>query len=155
MIRFGSTNFDTVEQVWREWLWPDRVSAIETHSAMTWPYNGNTLEYDMDIFKYPASFFAVWDNERLIGVNSGHKTTQNLYRSRGLWVDPVYRKQGIAQMLFSATEAAAKLEGCAAVWSIPRKTALNAYQRYGFQTQGDFFETETSDANIYVIKPVR
>lgn len=59
MIRFGLIYFDTIETVWRERLWPDRISAIETHSAMTWPYGGNTLEYDMDIFKYPASFFAV------------------------------------------------------------------------------------------------
>jgi GNAT superfamily N-acetyltransferase len=152
MTRFGLTNFDTVEQVWRERLWPDRVSAIETHSAMTWPYDGNNLEYDMDIFKYPASFFAVWDEEKLIGVNSGHKTTNTLYRSRGLWVDPDYRKQGIAQILFDATETAARLEGCTAVWSIPRRTALSAYQRFGFNTVGNFFGTETSEANIYVIK---
>lgn len=155
MIRFGSTDFDTVETVWRERLWPNRTSAIETHSVMTWPYDGNLLEYDMNIFDYPASFFAVWDDEKLIGVNSGHKTTDTLYRSRGLWVDPDYRKQGIAQILFGATETAARSENCSAIWSIPRKTALSAYQRYGFETVGGFFGTETSDANIYVIKYLR
>jgi GNAT superfamily N-acetyltransferase len=155
MIRFGLIGFDTIETVWQERLWPNRTSAIETHSAMTWPYDGNTLEYDMDIFKYPASFFAVWHDTKLIGVNSGHRTTSTLYRSRGLWVDPEYRKQGIAQLLFSATETAAQLEGCSSVWSIPRKTALSAYQRYGFETVGGFFGTETSEANIYVIKILR
>jgi GNAT superfamily N-acetyltransferase len=155
MIRFGLTRFDTVEQVWRERLWLNRTSAIETHSAMTWPHDGNTLEYDMDIFKYPASFFAVWHDEKLIGVNSGHRTTDTLYRSRGLWVDPDYRKQGIAQLLFGATETAAQLEGCSAVWSIPRKTALSAYKHFGFEAVGGFFGTETSDANIYVIKNLR
>ncbi len=155
MITIGLIDFDTVENVWREKLWPGRTSAIETHSAMTWPYDGNSLEYDMDIFKYPASFFAVWDDEKLIGVNSGHKTTDTLYRSRGLWVDPEYRKQGIAQLLFGVTETTAQLENCSAIWSIPRKTALSAYQRYGFETVGGFFGTETSDANIYVIKPIQ
>jgi GNAT superfamily N-acetyltransferase len=106
----------------------------------------------MNIFNYPATFFAAYDNERIIGVNSGHKTADKLYRSRGLWVDPNYRKQGVAQLLFESTETQARLEGCDAVWSIPRKTALSAYQRFGFETVGDFFGTETSEANIYVIK---
>lgn len=152
MISLGLINFETIEEVWREKLWPGRTSAIETHSAMTWPYDNNSNEYDMSIFNYPATFFAAYDNEKLIGVNSGHRTADNLYRSRGLWVDPNYRKQGIAQLLFGSTETQARLEGCDAVWSIPRKTALPAYQRFGFETVGDFFGTETSEANIYVIK---
>lgn len=155
MITIGLINFDTIEKVWREKLWLGRSSAIETHSAMTWPYDKNPLEYNMDIFNYLASFFAVWDDENLIGVNSGHRTTDTLYRSRGLWVDPDYRKQGIAQLLFSSTETAAKLEGCTSVWSIPRKTALSAYQCFGFETVGSFFGTETSGANIYVIKLIQ
>jgi GNAT superfamily N-acetyltransferase len=122
---------------------------------MTWPYGNDSAEYNMCVFEYPATFFAVYDNEKLIGVNSGHKTKDNLYRSRGLWVDPKYRKQGIAQLLFGCTETQARLEGCDAVWSIPRKIALPAYQRFGFETVGDFFGTETSEANIYVIKQLR
>ena len=42
--------------------------------------------------------------------------------------------------------------GCEMLWSIPRKTALSAYTKFGFETVGDFFKTETSDANIYVRK---
>jgi GNAT superfamily N-acetyltransferase len=152
MITIGVIDFKTIESLWREKLWPGRTSTIETHSAMTWPYDDNPLEYDMNIFNYPATFFAVFDGEKIIGVNSGHKTKDTLYRSRGLWVDPEYRKQGIAQLLFGSTETQARLEGCDAVWSIPRKTALSAYERFGFNTVGGFFGTETSEANIYVIK---
>ncbi len=154
MISLGLIDFETIEPIWREKLWPGRTSAIETHSAMTWPYGNKSAEYDMRVFEYPATFFAIYDDKKLIGVNSGHKTTNKLYRSRGLWVDPDYRKQGIAQLLFGSTETQARLEGCDAVWSIPRKTALPAYQRFGFETVGDFFGTETSEANIYVIKLV-
>ena len=152
MISLGLIQFEEIELVWKEKLWPGRTSSIESHSVMTWPYSNNPLEYDMDIFKYPATFFAAYDKNKLVGVNSGHKTSNKLYRSRGLWVDSDYRKQGIAQLLFDSTETQARLECCDAVWSIPRKTALSAYQRFGFETVGDFFGTETSDANIYVIK---
>jgi GNAT superfamily N-acetyltransferase len=154
MISIGLIQFETIEQVWREKLWPGRTSAIESHSAMTWPHDANPYEYDMEIFNYLATFFAAYDGSKIIGVNSGHKTKDTLYRSRGLWVDPDYRKQGVAQLLFDSTEMQAKLEGCSAVWSIPRKTALPAYQRFGFETVGGFFGTETSDANIYVIKQI-
>lgn len=144
-------DFATIEEVWKTQLWPNRTSAIETHSAMTWSFD-STEPYDMKIFDYTASFFGVYYNSKLVGVNSGHKTSDTLYRSRGLWVNPEFRKQGIAQMLFEMTESQAVKEGCKAVWSIPRKTALSAYQRFGFKTVGDFFGTETSESNIYVIK---
>jgi hypothetical protein len=52
------------------------------------------------------------------------------------------------------TEDQAMSEGCEMIWSIPRKTALKAYTKFGFQTVGDYFGTETSDANIYVIKRI-
>ena len=147
-------DFPTIQDVWRTKLWPDRTSPIETHSAMTWP-DAATEQYDMKIFENTASFFGVFSDGTLVGVNSGHKTSDTHYRSRGLWVDPIFRKQGIAQVLFRMTEQQAVDEGCSFVWSVPRKTALSAYQRFGFNTVGGFFGTETSDANIYVIKNLR
>jgi len=143
-------NFKTIESIWSTKLWPSRTSAIESHSAMTWPFEGNPDSIDMDIFNYPATFWGVYLDNKLVGVNSGHKTTDEQYRSRGIWVNPEYRKRGVAQMLFLMTAHQAKIEGCEMLWSIPRKTALPAYTKYGFQTVGDYIITETSDANIYV-----
>ena len=143
-------NFKTIESIWSTKLWPSRTSAIESHSAMTWPFEGNPDSIDMDIFNYPATFWGVYLDNKLVGVNSGHKTTDEQYRSRGIWVNPEYRKRGVAQMLFLMTAHQAKIEGCEMLWSIPRKTALPAYTKYGFQTVGDYIVTETSEANIYV-----
>ena len=78
--------FEQICQIWQSELWPNRVSPIETHSAMTWPFDGNQLEFDMDIFNYDASFFGVYSKQVLVGVNSGHRTRDDLYRSRGIWV---------------------------------------------------------------------
>jgi len=148
-------DFVTIKQVWSAHLWPNRTSPIETHSAMTWPYGDTSDSYNMKVFEYTATFFGVYLDGTLVGVNSGHKTSENLYRSRGLWVDLTHRRKGIAQMLFNMTQTQALEESCSAIWSIPRKTALSAYQRFGFETVGGFFGTETSDANIYVIKNLR
>ena len=142
--------FDQIKNIWSEHLWPNRQSPIETHSAMTWPFEGNPNEYDMNVFDYPASFFGVISDYKIVGVNSGHKTADGQYRSRGIWVDPAHRRKGISQMLFDATLNQAIGESCRMIWSIPRKTALPAYTKFGFQTVGDYIKTETSEANIYV-----
>ena len=145
--------FDDILPIWEKQLWPDRKSAIEPLSAMTWPFEGNPDEYDMSIFsKYDATFFAVSRKNKIVGVNSGHRTSPMLYRSRGIWVDPKHRREGIAQTLFNLTELQAKQEGCEMVWSIPRKTALSSYTRFGFETVGGYIKTETSESNIYVKK---
>jgi len=143
-------SFEQISSVWQNHLWPDRESPIESHSAMTWPFEGNPQEYDMNVFNYPATFWGVYIDNKLVGVNSGHKTTDTQYRSRGIWVHPEYRKQGIAQNLFNMTKHQAVLEKTDMIWSLPRKTALPAYTKFGFQTVGDYIKTETSDANIYV-----
>lgn len=143
-------SFEQISSVWQNHLWPDRESPIESHSAMTWPFEGNPEQYDMNVFNYPATFWGVYIDNKLVGVNSGHKTTDTQYRSRGIWVHPEYRKQGIAQNLFNMTKHQAVLEKTDMIWSLPRKTALPAYERFGFSTVGDFLKTETSDANIYV-----
>ena len=149
-MKIERLNFKKIKSIWQTKLWPNRTSAIETHSAMTWPFEGNPDPINMDIFNYPATFWGAYLDNKLVGVNSGHKTTDKQYRSRGVWVDPEYRKRSVAQMLFLMTAHQAKVEGCEMLWSIPRKTALPAYTKFGFQTVGDYIVTETSDANIYV-----
>ena len=145
--------FETICHVWQKHLWQNRVSPIETHSAMTWPYDGNPLEFDMDIFNYDPSFFGVITNGRIVGVNSGHRTKDNIYRSREIWVDLDVRKKGVAQLLFNATEKQAIKEGCNMIWSIPRKSALPAYTKFGFETIGNYFDEGMEfGPNIYVTK---
>ena len=134
-----SISFEQISSIWQKELWPNRKSPIETHSAMTWPFDGNPIEIDMDIFNYKPTFFGVFNDQSLVGVNSGHRTKDNVYRSRGIWVDPKYRKKGIAQMLFLMTESQALREDCNLIWSIPRKSALKSYTSFGFETVGDFF----------------
>mgnify|MGYP003643035778 FL=1 len=145
-------SFNEILPIWKYKLWPNRQSVIEEVSAMTWPFEGSPNPIDMNIFEYTPTFWGVYMDNRLVGVNSGHRTTNNQYRSRGIWVDQDYRKLGVAQQLFTMTEHQATLEGCDMIWSIPRKTALSSYTKFGFETVGGYIETETADANIYVKK---
>ena len=142
--------FQEILPIWQNKLWPNRVSKIETHSAMTWPYTHPVQPYSMDVFNYPATFFGIFDQDTLVAVNSGHLTTQQEYRSRGLWVDPDYRGMGLAQIILLATINEAKKEGAKMIWSIPRLTALPAYERVGFKTVGDIIDEGVEfGPNIY------
>ena len=147
-------DFNTIVDIWQHKLWSHRESDIETHSAMTWPFSWPDNEIDMSIFEYPATFWGVYIDNKLVGVNSGHLSAEVEYRSRGIWVDPDHRGKGIANLLFCMLENQATIEGAEMIWSIPRKTALPAYTKFGFMTVGDFLETETSDANIYAVKRI-
>ena len=141
--------FQDVKNIWNEKLWPDRKSTIKEMSSMQ--YLGG---FDMAIYeKYKPTFFIVKYGNTIVGVNSGHRTKDRLYRSRGIWVDPEYRRHGVAQLLFDMTEKQAKKENCDAVWSMPRKSALSAYEKFGFVKQGDFFDEGVEfGPNCWVLK---
>jgi GNAT superfamily N-acetyltransferase len=142
--------FQEILPIWQNKLWLNRVSKIETHSAMTWTYTHINQPYSMDVFNYPATFLGIFDQDKLVAVNSGHLTTQQEYRSRGLWVDPDYRGMSLAQIILLATINQAKLENAEMIWSIPRLTALSAYDRVGFKTVGDIInEGVEFGPNIY------
>ena len=140
-------SFNDILYIWQKYLWPGRESPIKSHSAMT--LNGSI---SMEIYNYPATHWGIYHNNKIIAVNSGHMSSKNHYRSRGLWVHEQFRKKGLAQLLLSATTLQAKKEGCSVIWSIPRKEALPTYKASGFTEEGNYFATETSTANIYATK---
>ena len=145
-FKVQNISFDQILSVWQSKLWPDRKSEIKTHSSMTL-LDGT----DMGVYNYTASYFGILHNNTLIAVNSGHKVNETEYRSRGLWVDPVYRKKGLATALLKETQKQAQIENCTIIWSLPRKSALPVYRKAGFLQFGDFFSTETADLNCYAV----
>ena len=89
--------------------------------------------------KYTPTFFGVFDQGKLVGVNSGHKTKDDEYRSRGLWVDPICRGKKIAKILLQACINKSIDEGCSIVWTLPRQTSMPAYKSVGFEKESDWF----------------
>jgi|TARA_B100001094_G_C18059879_1_gene734505 GNAT superfamily N-acetyltransferase len=144
--------FEQIKEIWEKELWPNRESAIETHSAMTWPLT-NTVPYDMEIFEYIPAFYAIEIDNKIVGVNSGHRTEDKGYRSRGLWVHPDFRRKGVGNLLLKILCEEAFNRDCEWIWSIPRKSALSTYKKSGFTTVGDFFDEGMEyGPNIYVYK---
>lgn len=137
--------FEEILPIWTNHLWPNRTSPIEPHSAMLFKE-----KYDMQNYKYPASFFAYYINDNIIGVNSGHRTFDDGYRSRGLYVMPEYRKKGIAKKLLLHTIEQGKIEGAQFIWSYPRQPSWKSYESAGFELASDWRDDETG-VNAYCI----
>lgn len=152
-VSIKSISWDTIYSVWSSNLWPGRLSPIEPHSYMSWPYSV-APNNNVPINEYPVSYLGCFVNNNLVGVNSGHQTSASEYRTRGLWVDPNYRRCGYATELFRVLEFIAACANCTIMWSIPRETALTAYTAYGFIPVGNKFKTETAESNTYAFKEV-
>jgi len=142
--------FEQILPIWKNKLWPNRVSKIETHSAMTWPSSHPNQPYDINVFTYPVYFFGSYKNDRLIGVNSGHLTSPTEFRSRGLWVDPEFRGMGLAKQLLEKTIQQAIQSNASLIWSLPRITSLDTYHSVGFITVGEVIDEGVEfGPNIY------
>ena len=139
--------FKDIYEIWDKELWPDRVSKIESRSALLWDSDlwlswGNVriTKNRKSIWKFTPTFFCIKDQHDIVGVNSGFKTEQKIYRSRGLWVNPDHRGRGLSTLLLESTKEQAKNEGCSFVWTMPRKSALPAYEKVGFSKIGDWMD---------------
>lgn len=137
-----SITWDVIYPIWRNYLWPDRLSSIDTHSAML--YLGG---HDMSNFIYNPYYIGYYVDDKLVGVNSAHKCIDGSFRSRGLWVHPNHRKKGIGQALLRQI---IEFKGNSTfVWSYPRQTSWSTYERVGFKRTSDWQVSETSEANAY------
>lgn len=154
--QFGSINirmtdklitisFDEILPIWRNYLWPDRISTIETNSAMcrTGGYLGSNMET-------PATFFAYMIDGEIAGVNSGHMCNDKEYRSRGLYVFEKFRGKGIGVVLLNATIAQGRSEKAVLCWSYPRDVSWKTYAKSGFKLTSDFNPSETGN-NAYCV----
>jgi len=140
-------SYHDIYPIWRNHLWPNRKSEIEAHSAMLYMKG-----YDLKNYEYTPSFFAYKIDDEIVGVNSGHMCCDNSYRSRGLFVFPKYRKQGIGKELLEYTIKTGIYEGADFVWSYPRKTSWRVYTSAGFELSTEWFESEIGENAFCIFK---
>lgn len=141
-------SWEEIYQVWANYLWPDRTSPIQTHSAMC--FLGG---YEMRNKNTLPLFLGYFDNDILAGVNSGHGCVELgeyglNYRSRGLYVHVQYRGIGIGTKLLEATKQRAQEQQYKIIWSYPKKTSWHTYNKAGFKLASSWHPSETG-VNAY------
>lgn len=142
------TNFETINMIWTKHLWPNRTSKIEPHSAML--LDGS---FDIKNFDFNPTFLILYENNMIVGCNSGHMCNDGSYRSRGLYVFPEYRKKGYGKELLLRTINIGIEEKANLVWSYPRFESWNTYQSAGFSLASEWNNSETG-VNAYCILKV-
>lgn len=134
------STFEEVYPIWNEKLWPERISKIESMSSLYWRAPRDIIK-DSSIFeKYIPTFFAIKEDNQIVGVNSGFRTDERIYRSRGVWVKEEYRSKGYGQVLLMQAIIQGKKENCHWIWSMPRKSALKTYVKVGFKKRGKWID---------------
>ena len=133
-VLVGTSTWEEVLPVWRDQLWPGRKSKIEPTSAMR--YRGG---YDMQNMQFVPVFFSL-TTDRIIAINSVVMCADGSARSRGLWVDPLFRGKGYARIVLECSILQAKDWQSSHIWTMPRVTALPAYQSVGFIQTSDWFD---------------
>jgi GNAT superfamily N-acetyltransferase len=136
-------SFEEILPIWRNFLWPNRTSSIDSHSAMN--FKGG---YDLGNMKTVPTFFAYIVDNKIAGINSGHMCQDNSYRSRGLWVFPEYQGNQIGKQILMATIQQGVSEGADYVWSYPKDTSWKTYNSAGFELASDWENSETG-TNAY------
>ncbi len=135
-------SWEEIYEIWSNYLWPNRTSPIQTHSAMCF-MNG----HDMRNKNTRATFLGYFINDQLVGVNSGHGCVEFgeygvNYRSRGLFVHLQHRGKGIGTDLLKATASQARSEGYKMMWSYPKFTSWHTYKRAGFILESAWHPSE-------------
>ena len=116
------TDFKTVFSFWRNHLWPHRKEPIESTSALLFKEGTDKAYKTAEVFFKKASA-----RGQILGVCSGQKTNFKEFRSRGLWVSPLFRRKGLGGQLFSAVEQEALKRGASRLWTLARHSSKHFY----------------------------
>lgn len=146
--------FDVVQPIWVNQLWPGRKSPVEPLSSMA--YLGG---YDMNIKKLYANeakfFAAMTGGGQVAGVFSGHPTSDQYYRARGLFVFPDFQNNGVGTALVKAVIGAAETAGRSVCWCIPRATNTLFFEMSGFVSVSDPFNNGVEfGPNVYMARVI-
>jgi GNAT superfamily N-acetyltransferase len=140
-------SFDKIVPFWlRLWPWHSEQT-LEAYSYMQYGGGYFALDYIPD-----TTYFALLVDDKIVGVNSGHTTPDNLYRSRGLWIEKQYRGKGLGVPLLTASVAKARQLKCDGVWSFPRDTSRKTYEASGFIITSDWIISEHNIKNAYCLQ---
>lgn len=132
------SDFDSVKKYWSLFLWPERRSSIEEKS---WIDINGEINLDLKLGS-PSFFAAIDDKSEVVAVVSGHSTSEDQYRLRGIWVKENFRKRAIGSMLVAQIQDQAFAEKRKLLWTMPRMNSKEFYFKLGFKEQKFLYSYE-------------
>lgn len=124
-------SFEEILPVWKNFLWPERVSVIENVSCVD--QLGNI---DVIIRQYKSEFFGCFESTELIGVVSCHPINQEVMRIRGIYVFEAYRNKKIGRDLIKQVEKTVFEQNYKKIFGLVREKNENYFKGVGFVSYG-------------------
>lgn len=148
-IQIEKISYKDILKLWKL-LWPNTTD-IQPMSSIQ--YLGG---YDIEIYKkYQPTYIGLYNSKKLIGCISGHKSSSEYYRTRGIYILPDYRGQKLSNILFEQMFIESQNQNCNFIWSLPRKSALYSYTSKGFIQTTKFIKINKDyDSNCFVLKKI-
>lgn len=136
-MSFKIIDFETIQTIWyEEDMWGQLAYAPPVNEYLY--LNGKNKKIKDLNYSKPV-FYGYLENNKILGVNSYFHVNEDQCRSRGLYVYPKYRKNGIAIELLKYAIDQNKNKGYKFIWSKPRDTAIKSYQAAGYKITSDAF----------------
>ncbi len=142
-------DFKIIYPIWKNKLWQGRISKIEESNPID--YLGN---YNPEILKNKAICLAGYIDKEIIGVNTLLPTSETHCRSRGLYINEEQKLKGYGRKLMYETLNHAKKLKFKYIWSLPRKSSLQFYLKFGFKQTSNFIEEYEFGPNCFILKKI-
>lgn len=148
-MKIKIVDFEIIYPIWKDKLWKGRVTKIEQSNPVD--YLG---KYNPKIMENKAICFACFDGEEIVGVNTLLPTSKTFCRTRGFYINPEQRLKGLGKILMKRTLQQANDLKFKYIWSLPRKSALPFYLKFGFKQTSEFDNQYEFGPNCFIIKNI-
>ena len=147
--------WEEIKKIWEQHLWPEKKGGVKPTNNWTLtmePYLFTTVLKKEGIPKSENSniqFFGIKIDNEIVCVNSCFMTSSShpfnykedsYWRSRGLWTSPNHRRKGLSFKILTHTSEFVSKHDATWLWTVPRKSALPAYEKVGFVKKSDWFD---------------
>jgi GNAT superfamily N-acetyltransferase len=153
MYEIEEISWKEIKKVWEQHLWPEKKGGVKPTNnwklTLT-PYSFTTIiKEGENPIKTNPYFFGIRVGGELVCVNSCFMTSSShpfsykedsYWRSRGLWTSPNHRRKGLSFKILTHTAEFVSKHDATWLWTVPRESALPAYEKVGFVKKSDWFD---------------
>jgi len=134
-------HYNVIHPYWKL-LWP--------HMKVTAPIS--VIDYlgiiNHSLLRYSPTYIAAYKDNKIVGVNSYIRTSDDMHRTRGIWVSPDERKNGVGSLLLNYVSEVVDTK----IWSMPRQSAFKLYINNGYKQTSQFFEKHEFGPHCFMLK---
>ena len=150
-------SFEEIKAVWERALWPNKKNGVAKANEWTWKWHTKNLGKDKKMAKeVDPTFICLRSGKEIVAVNSCYESNVEglfkYWRSRGLWVHPDFRGKEYSCVILTWCLEYARKHGGIYMWTVPRKSALRAYQKVGFVQCSEWFDDGQFGPNCIAAK---